>query len=127
MEDRRFSREVERICLKKNIEKSDRYLQMRRESEELEHMGVSRGGNRPKQHIEWPQNAKDRSARIAYEGAILRQRRHNLHMLQNEENRLERLRWKLEQNLKAERESPRLDKQLVDEAKLMLEQELNKS
>ena len=113
---RRFSRVVERHHLERMIAQAERREQRQREFEEWQ---ASRGGTTRRTPIEYLQEVP--GGQKAIQKAIQRQHEHNLDRIWHEQKRLEDLRKLLEENLKSERDSPRLDKQLVDEAKLNLQ------
>ena len=111
---RRFSRVVERDNLERMIRQAERKEQRQRESEELQERFP--GVRRP---VEYNQNVP--GGQKAIQNAIQKQAAHNLDRIWKEQKRLLDLRKSLEWNLKSERDSPRIDEQLVGEAKLKLQ------
>ena len=108
---RRFSREVQRIELEKLIAQTERRQQRQLEYQER---CASRGGPVRMTPIEYQQVP-------GADKAIQRQREYNQDRIRDEQRRLEHLRSLLEENLRQERDSPRLDEQLVEKATLILQ------
>ena len=113
---RRFSRVVERDNLERMIRQAERREQRQREFEELQ---ASPGGTTRRTPVEYFQGVP--GGQKAIRNAIQRQAAHNLDRIWHEQKRFEDLRKLLEENLKSERDSPRIDEQLVGEAKLKLQ------